>query len=139
MLVWIGCSVLSAGCSDGTTARGAVSGRVTYRDKPVPNAAVTFSPADGSRTATGRTDDDGNFTLGTFTANDGAAVGKHRVSIIANGPDRPPRPGESGSGMPGEMMPGDPLIPKKYFTPETSGLTHEVVKGQNTVDLKLTD
>jgi hypothetical protein len=55
------------------------------------------------------------------------------------GPDRPPKPGETGSGMPGEMMPGDPTIPTKYFAPDTSGLTHEVKPGSKPIELELKD
>ena len=87
----------------------------------------------------GQTDSDGRFTLGTYAIGDGAAVGSHRVSVIARGPDRPAKPGEVGSGMPGEMMPGDPVIPTKYFTPDSSGLTAEVKRGKNHIDLVLPD
>lgn len=108
-----------------------VSGTVTYRGKPLPDAQVNFAPVDGGPIATGRTDASGRFRLGTSTPDDGARLGKHKISIVARGPDRPPRPGETGSGMPGESMPGDPLIPQKYFDAQTSGLEREVVKGHN--------
>jgi hypothetical protein len=97
---------------------------------------VTFAPETGERVASGRTDSDGRFTLGTFSASDGAIIGKHRVSIKAHGPARDPKPGE-GSGMPGDKVPGDPIIPTKYFAPDTSGLTHEVKRGRNFVELEL--
>lgn len=101
-------------------------------------ANVSFTPAEGvSRAATGLTDDNGYYKLGTFSSNDGALPGKYRVAIIARGPDRPPKPGETGSGMPGETMPGDPLIPVKYFAPDSSGLTFEVKKGSNAADFDL--
>jgi hypothetical protein len=117
-----------------------VSGRVTYKGKPVAKANVSFTPAEGAaRAAAGLTDSNGYFTLGTFSTNDGALIGKYRISVIARGPDRPPKAGETGSGMPGEMMPGDPVIPTKYFAPDSSGLTHEVKPGSNRVDLDLKD
>jgi hypothetical protein len=130
---------LTAGCG-GTSKTAAVGGRVTYKGKPVPNANVSFTPTEGdSRAAEGLTDSDGRFTLRTFATNDGALPGKYRISVIARGPNRLPKAGETGSGMPGEMMPGDPTIPLKYFTPDTSGLTHEVTRGSNRVDLELKD
>jgi len=129
-----------AGCGGSSSGTAAVSGRVTYKGKPVANANVSFTPAEGaSRAATGLTDANGRFTLGTFSTSDGALPGNYRIGVIARGPDRPPKPGETGSGMPGEMMPGDPTIPTKYFAPNTSGLTHEVKRGRNHVELDLKD
>jgi len=113
---------------------------VTYKDKPVPSANVSFTPVEGTgRAATGLTDSDGRYKLGTFSASDGAPPGKYRIHITAYGPSRPPKPGETGSGMPGEMMTGDPIIPKKYFQPDTSGLTYEVKRGSNTANFDLKD
>ena len=117
-----------------------VSGTVTYKGKPLPNAHVSFWPSEGTgRAASGITDSSGQFTLGTLTTNDGAAPGNYRVSVMARGPDRPPKPGEIGSGMPGETMPGDPLIPTKYFAPDTSGLTYEIKRGKNHAEIKIPD
>jgi hypothetical protein len=129
-----------AGCTSGSKSVP-VSGRVTYKGKPVANASVNFSPTEsaGRAAATGMTDSAGHFTLGTVTPKDGAQIGKYQVSIIARGPDRTPKPGESLSGMPGEMIPGDPAIPTKYFAPDTSGLTFEVKRGSNTADFELTE
>ena len=127
------------GCG-GTSKTVPTSGRVTYRGKAVPNANVSFTPVEGAgRAASGLTDSNGDFKLGTFSTSDGALPGNYRISIIARGPDRPPKPGETGSGMPGETMPGDPIVPTKYFAPDASGLTHEVKLGGNNVELKLKD
>ena len=129
----------ATGCGNSGPATAPVSGTVTYNGKPVPNAHVSFVPSDASRRAAeGLTDTSGRFILGTFSANDGAIVGKYKIGVIANGPPRPAKPGE-GSGMPGETMPGEPVIPKKYFSPETSGLEHEVKSGRNSVELTLKD
>src|SRR4051812_48383729 len=134
-LVSLSC-VLIASCSGGGPALAPVTGRVTYKGKPVASAAVSFAPeGGGARIATGQTDSEGRFTLGTFAIGDGATIGAHRVSVIARGPDRPAKPGETGSGMPGEMMPGDPTIPTKFFSPDSSGLTAEVKRGKNHIDL----
>jgi hypothetical protein len=133
LLGWI------VGCG-GTSKTVPTSGRVTYKDKAVANANVSFTPVEGAgRAASGLTDSNGNFKLGTFSTSDGALPGNYRISVIARGPDRPPKPGETGSGMPGEMMPGDPTIPTKYFAPDTSGLTHEVKPGSKHVELELKD
>jgi hypothetical protein len=135
----VAAAVVAAGCGGGAKT-APTSGRITYKGKPVAKAHVSFTPVEGDRrAATGLTDDDGRYTLETFAPGDGALVGHYRVSIIARGPDRPPRPGEMGSGMPGEMMPGDPVIPTKYFAPDSSGLTFEVKPGKNQADFELTD
>lgn len=133
-------ALVFAGCGGGGGKTSSTSGRVTYKGQPVPKANVSFTPVEGaSRAATGLTDADGNYTLGTFAASDGAIPGNYRVSIIARGADRPPKAGETGSGMPGEMMPGDPIIPTKYFAPDSSGLTFEVKRGSNRADFELKD
>jgi len=41
--------------------------------------------------------------------------------------------------MPGEMMAGEPVIPQKYFAPDSSGLTFEVKRGSNRADFELKD
>jgi hypothetical protein len=131
--------VLIGGCGGGARM-AAVNGQVTYKGKPVPNANVSFTPVEGvGRAATGVTDSNGRYSLGTYLATDGAPVGKYRVHIIAHGPSRPLKPGEIGSGMPGEMMPGEPVIPQKYFAPDSSGLTFEVKPGSNRADFELKD
>ena len=132
-------AAMMLGCNSGGQRIAPVSGTVTYNGKPVPGAHVSFVPSDGSsRAAEGLTDANGKFTLGTFSTSDGAVVGTHKIGVIANGPARPARPGE-GSGMPGETVPGPPLIPAKYFSPETSGITQEVKPGSNSVELTLKD
>jgi hypothetical protein len=138
LLLWL-CAV-AGGCGNGDLpARAPVTGVVTYRGQGLPNADVTFAPESGARMATGRTDTTGRFILGTFSIDDGAVIGRQRVSVIARGPDRPLRPDEVGSGMPGETTPGDPLIPVKYFSPESSGLIYDVVAGKNNFELALSD
>src|SRR5687768_13661966 len=139
LLIALLAAAFSAGCGNSGLRTTPVSGTVTYNGKPVARANVSFAPEDPSgRVATGVTDTSGRYTLGTLTADDGATVGKYKVTVIARGPDRPAKPGE-GSGMPGETVPGEPTIPAKYFSPDTSGLVREVKRGSNTIDLPLPD
>jgi len=131
--------IVLVGCS-GASGKASVSGRVTHNGKPVANAHVSFAPQEaGVKPATGITDSNGRYVLGTTSPGDGAQAAKYQVSIIARGPDRPPKPGESVTGMPGEMMPGDPVIPTKYFAPDSSGLTFEVKRGSNPANFDLKD
>lgn len=137
ILILFSLAIATIGCGDAKMAK--VTGTVTYKDKLVPNAHVSFTPVGGGQIASGLTDQNGRFVLGTMGKDDGALVGQHKIHVIARGPGRPLRPGEIGSGLPSDEAPGDPIIPAKYFTPETSGLTHEVVRGSNDVPLTLTD
>jgi hypothetical protein len=135
--VLLSVGIVASGCG-GNAKTSPVTGRVTYKDKPVAKASVSFTPVEGATpAASGVTDEDGRFTLSTFGIDDGALPGNYQVAIIARGPDRPPRPGEMGSGMPGEKMPGEPVIPTKYFAPDSSGLTYEVKRGKNQADFDL--
>ncbi len=72
-------------------------GRVTFDGNPVTNASVQFTPQGGSETsgsltgksAAGDLDADGRFVLSTYAAKDGAIIGRHRVTVMANDPAQP--------------------------------------------------
>lgn len=140
LLVLVAAGLCGCGGSDRPQTVGA-GGVVTYRGKPLANAEVVFAPEDQGRVANGKTDENGRFRLGTFAPGDGALVGKHRVAIIARGPAKKPAPGSPAALMPDDYEPvGEPLIPAKYFTAATSGLTAEVkASGGNEFEFKLTD
>jgi hypothetical protein len=112
--------LVTCGCSpQGGAPTAKVSGVLTRKGSPVPNASVTFTPETG-RPANGVTDAQGKFTLSTFATNDGAVPGTHRVSVASM--DIPPMPGtpEARSGT------AQSQIPPKYTSPETSGFVAEV-------------
>ena len=116
---------------------GSVSGTVTYQGKALEKAQVVFHSESNGLAATGWTDAKGRYRLGTRSIDDGAMLGKYRVTVAARGPDKT-LPGPSTSGMPGgNIVPGDPLIPEKYFMPDKSGLSTEVKPGGNTYDIDL--
>ncbi len=141
MLSTLTLTTWASGCG-GDPGLGRVSGRITYKGEPVPGGTVFFSPEEaGKRGAQGPIDSDGNYTLGTFDTGDGAPAGRHRVSVVAQGPDKPIPAKMKGKMMEEDMQgTGDPLVPRKYFSAESSGLTAEVVGGQsNTFDFELTD
>jgi hypothetical protein len=86
--VCVGFGVLFAVSGCGGPSMGAVRGKVTCKGKAVAQAHLIFSPVPRSKEdikpgkpATGFTDDDGNYTLSTFRAYDGALVGPHEVTI----------------------------------------------------------
>jgi hypothetical protein len=77
---WLGC-----GGSEFPTAP--TTGRVICEGKPVPHVMVFFEPLETGKSAiVGRSGfaiakEDGTFEIGSYTKNDGAVIGKHRVRI----------------------------------------------------------
>jgi hypothetical protein len=126
-------SIESTGCS--------IEGDIYYGDQKVPLAMVIISPANAPPMTGGASaisDDQGHF----------------KVDNISPGPIKIGVNTEAGKGMMiGRNMAGtDPLakggkkatapkppvaLPKKFFDPATSGLTHTVEKGENKHDIKI--
>jgi hypothetical protein len=133
-------AICLCGCTAGSGPQPVRAGGVVmYNGKPLPNAEVVFAPEGQGRVASATTDENGRFRLGTFRPGDGALVGKHRVAVIARGPAKKPPPGSPAALMPDDYtVPGDPRIPKKYFSAATSGLTAVVdPNGDNEFDFQL--
>lgn len=104
-----------------------VSGTLTYDGKPLEGFQVTFLPTDGRRAATGVTDSDGKFTMGTNRVGDGAPPGLHRVAIVWAGGGEAGTPGnEEVIDNPANLPKPSVEIPKKYQNADTSGLTQDV-------------
>ena len=145
--------VLLAGCSDGRPTRVPVSGTVTFQGEPLASANVTFlsTQADG-HSASGRTDDSGQFKLTTFSPDDGAIPGDYVVTIAMHdsrgaeidvgaadqdlGADyEAMMMGEASSGG-AQAQPGG--LPAKYANASESGLTETVTEGKkNVIDIEL--
>jgi hypothetical protein len=63
---------------------------VTLDGKPLSWATITFNPIGGAgRSASGLSDDDGNFQLTTLRTNDGAAPGEYKVTVTKEQPTEP--------------------------------------------------
>lgn len=120
-----GCLVISlSGCTGSNNPVAKAGGVVTLDNKPVPDLVVTFTPIPGEtqfqgeagmtgKTASGRTDSNGKFTLSTYEIGDGALIGKHKVTVALDGTVTTP--------------PGN--VPKDY--------TLEVKPGGNNFDIQL--
>lgn len=115
--------LLISGCGDSGPQVVEVSGRATYKQKPVPRLVLTFSPANG-RASIGTTDGNGNFELVYEGERKGAIQGTHTVTI-----DYMP-------GDPGEEM--DILEGKKKRPPVVEAILRKYVMGNNrlTVEVK---
>lgn len=130
-----------AGCG-GEPGLVKVTGRVTYKGKPVPKGQVYFTPEKGGRAADGALDADGNYRLGTFDLGDGAYAGAYQVSVVARGEDKAPPTGKKARVVMEEDMQGtgEPLVPRKFLSPETSQLKAEVSADKsNHFEFDLTD
>lgn len=106
-----------------------VSGKVTLDKKPLAGATVTFTPIsakgqNAGTSSTGKTNDQGEYSLNFVTGNGkGAVVGKHKVSISAIGGDN-----EEAAGA--NPKPRVDRVPAEYNI--NSGLTFDVPAGGTT-------
>lgn len=120
----VGVSTWLAGCSSGpddSPETVAAKGTVTVDGTPMAGLSVAFIPESG-KLATGKTDEQGNFTLMTNAPGDGAMVGNYTVAISRI----PEEVTEAMPGMEGYKEPEAPPFAKKYTDAQTSGLTATV-------------
>lgn len=138
ILVLLTC--LYAGCSSSYSPEAQVfvtvnaAGTLLYKGKPLPGFLVVLHPAEGQRTASGVTDTEGRFVLGTNSLGDGATVGNHKVSIVW----QPPEDDGLGSTVddPRKLPKAPVQLPPTLSSPETSQLTLNVPEGGSS-DLKI--
>lgn len=123
-----------------------VTGTITLDGEPVAGAHVSFSPNTNSPPAFAVSDSRGRYELRTFDPGDGAIPGKYGISVT-----KEVREGgtefdsEAALEASIEEHGRRPLarktvnvLPKKYSTKETSGLTAEInVAKKNRFDLEL--
>lgn len=107
-----------AGCGKSGPTIAPVRCQIMLDGKPVEGAAVGFMPVDGGPVASGTTDANGRFELNTMNR-PGAPLGKHVVTVT--------KVQQSGINPDGTIAPGGIrkkwLVPEKYSSPKTSGLT----------------
>jgi hypothetical protein len=136
LLTLIGC-----GEDDGIGKRYPVKGVVTLQGEPVPKGTVNFMPDEaGGRSAAGDLKDDGSYSATTLTPGDGMLPGKYKVSITAIEIDLTKVHGKPGGLYRTDLINKAPrklLVPKKYESPATSGLTIEVKPESNKYDIAL--
>lgn len=118
-------AALMAGCS-GSAPTGSVTGKVTYKGSPVEGGTLTFVPEStegkgvpGSATVAA----DGTYTVGSYGKNDGAVIGKHKISYSPVMDTKTLKPGEK------HTSPYDGLVCK----PDSV----EVKAGSNKVEIEL--
>lgn len=131
-------ALAGAGCGKAKPATAPVAGRVLLDGKPVAGAAVMFEPVEGGVPARGGTGADGSFTLSTFGRDDGALVGRHRVSVskfVVEGVAANELGLEAAPGQPGAQPKA--AVPVRYADPKTSGLEATVDAAGTKVEFTL--
>lgn len=123
-----------SGCGDGAPPIGLVTGKVTYKGKPVSAATVSFMPSEG-RPSWGITDAEGNYKLHWDEDHDGAEVDNHKITIAFI----PGSPGEEAALAAGKaVIPTDRKeIIARYGNFETTTLQRDVKPGTQVIDLSL--
>ncbi len=130
-LLLIGLGLL-VGCGRGSELpRAAVSGKVSYQGKPVPEGMITFVPIKGAKGPTANA----LIREGVYEviAAGGVPVGTHRVEVQAF------RPLNKRSNRPGfleDMEPREQYLPSQYNRQSTLEITVED-KGKQTRDFDL--
>lgn len=145
-MLWAAALVLvwsTVGCGPSRPDTVKVSGNVTLDGEPVEGATVALIPSDGSQPARGVTDASGEFTLTTFEAGDGAIPGQYTATVTKIDESAAAAAEEASGEMDTPTDTEDPmasakhLLPMKYSSPSTSGLTVEVEKGMAPLALEL--
>jgi hypothetical protein len=145
---------LLGGCSgdSGRPITAPVTGRITYRGKPVSEATVAFIGERAPRFGIGQTDAHGRFQVSTFVEGDGAVIGAHIVTVTKPVPDTSDAPLDA-SLRPEERSratedaferalrsgPMRSLLPEKYADPNTTDIRLKVVPGENDFKIELVD
>ncbi|QDT53519.1 hypothetical protein Pan44_15410 [Caulifigura coniformis] len=120
---------------------GTITGRLTMDGEPLPagSSAVFMEPKAGYL-AFGLTDAEGNYTVNTWNEGN-MPIGSYRVMV------HPPAPANDSETASAEEVMAHPEkykarpiktdIPKKYRETATSGLSFEIKKGENKIDIDI--
>lgn len=126
--------VLPSCGGDAGPATFPVSGKVTYRGKPVTTGTIVFNPAGtGLALVEGTIQPDGTYRLKSADGVEGAAPGEYRVTVHAF------TPGVGEEGVDANYKPPQPLVPAKYGSLDATPLTRNVEAKDNVLELALTD
>lgn len=120
-------ALLAAGCPTSQERTYPVHGVVSLDGNPLRGGLVRFEPSapggcGSCYGAQGTIGADGSYRLTTFSANDGALPGLHRVVVL---------PGEDSS------LQNSQAIPSRYYSLAGSGLEFQVKRGDNPIDIRL--
>ena len=126
--------VALAGCGGGPSLV-TVTGTLTHKGKPVPNAQINFTSVKG-RPSQGFTDEEGHFTLEFARGQDGVLPGKHIVSLRPQ-PTRPTTRKEQEAAVKGKRPPMSGDMESFFEKYSAKNSKYEVVIDKNSTDLKI--
>ena len=138
-------ALLGCGPPDGQRPTAPVEVTVTYKGTAVSGATVTFVTMEKPPLiANGISNDQGVAVMTTYVPKDGAAIGRHTVTVAKVEVD-PAKTKTVVDPTQADVVGYTPLtplksfLPKKYSLPGTSGIEVEVQKGSNNFPLQLED
>ena len=123
----------AVGCSDGINqATYPVNGEVRLDGKAFKGVTVVLRPLDKTNfkrqeIPQGITDENGKFSIHTYSSSDGAPAGEYKVGIALM------QPVDDEGGDQVKRDAGQAAFPAKYADPETSGLKATVEKKSSTI------
>lgn len=132
-LLVCGLPLFAAGCGQSGPEVVPVEGTITFGGGPWPKPGVvnfvveTPSPGLPNRPAMGLFDTDGKLTVTTYKKGDGLIPGTYKIGV------------ECWEIRPEMMSPTPPksYVPTRYGSPQTSGFTVAVERGQKVIKLNL--
>jgi hypothetical protein len=139
-------SVLT-GCGDGGPELATVTGKVTKAGQPLASISVTFTPVSGSVSSAGLTDAEGKFSLQSAAGNDGAIIGKHKVTLSAKASENAPvgfdammksrKAAEGGKRGQLKEDKSDQGFPAEYGDAKKTPLEYEIKSGSNDFEIAI--
>lgn len=125
------------GCGKGKGERVTVSGFVTLDGNPVEGATVAFIGGGGGALEVTTSDKDGLFKLDAAPGPNRVTVTKEELSTAAPTSEAEMTMGTDAQYK--EQLKHKPksIVPPKYSTPDTSGLSFDIAKGMDPVKLVL--
>jgi hypothetical protein len=144
VLVGLLLAVVLVGCGSRSRS-GAVSGKITYTEQPINDAALLLYPADGDsdQPITIPVTGDGSFRITDVPKGEykivvlGAEGGGSDASLLKNIPED--RQAEVKKMMGDRTSPKTIPFPPKYSAPETTDLKCQITDRNQTVNLELKD
>jgi hypothetical protein len=140
--------VALSGCSSdsGNPPTYPVTGVVKFKDKPVEGATIVFVPTTPqAKAASGQSDAQGNYKMGTFGQGDGVVSGSYKVKVTkweglepAEGKVYMDADAESEIYKEGDVVRAPKnVLPAKFANEDASGFTITVGDKATTLDLPL--
>jgi hypothetical protein len=124
--------VCLAGCAPDGPEVVEISGVATRGGNPVPNIELTFHP-DFGRPSWGVTDEQGRFELHYTRQQDGAVVGRHKVTIRGRQPQSAEEEFSGTITVPPEIA----ALREKFGSVETTTLVFEISEPKDNLEVSL--